>query len=78
LQPAIIVKVEPGAKLDEAVYPKGINIGVQLIRAHGWKCDSLSSTRFFAASVGFYMRCNQNSYEYEIADRGGNWEVKLR
>lgn len=48
-----------------------------MIRARGWRCDTISSLQWFAFSRGFYVRCNNFRYTYEIKDRGGNWVVTL-
>lgn len=51
---------------------------VPLIEAHGWHCDSISAARTWVLSRGFTVICNQYSYQYDIEDRGGNWEVTLK
>ena len=48
-----------------------------MIRAMGWRCDSISSITPFIFSVGFTVVCNHFRYEYELKDRGGNWVVEL-
>jgi hypothetical protein len=78
MQGQVLTKIEPDAKIDEDVYPAGINLAVQMIRAKGWKCDSLSDITPFAMSRGFHVWCNKFNYGYEMEDRGGNWEVTLR
>ena len=63
----------PRSKLLKLVEP-----GVGMIRAMGWRCDSLSAIRPHIFSVGFTMVCNGFRYEYEFSDRGGNWIVELQ
>lgn len=46
-----------------------------LIRAFGYRCDSLSAFRPFIMSRGFTVVCNKFAYTYELQDRGGNWVV---
>ena len=68
---AIITKVD-GMDLTKVIEP-----AVGMIRAHGWRCDSISAMRPFLMSRGFTVVCNGFSYEYEFEDRGGNWVVTL-
>ena len=63
----------PRAKLLNLVKP-----GVAMIRARGWRCDSISSIRPFMFSRGFTFVCNRFNYEYEFRDRGGRWVVELK
>ena len=50
---------------------------VRMIRARGWRCNTISSARMMVFSRGFEMTCNGFAYEYEIRDRGGRWVVTL-
>ena len=52
--------------------------GVTMIRARGWRCDSLSAIQPFAFSRGFSITCNRYNYRYEFRDRGGRWIVELK
>jgi len=63
----------PRAKLLEVADP-----AVGMIRASGYRCDSISAMRPFVFSVGFTVVCNGFRYEYDIEDRGGNWTVELQ
>ncbi|UWQ19197.1 hypothetical protein [Jannaschia sp. M317] len=54
-----------------------IDPGVGMIRAMGWRCDSISAARPFLMSRGFTIVCNNFRYTYEFEDRGGNWTVSL-
>ncbi|MER9702655.1 hypothetical protein NKJ10_00135 [Mesorhizobium sp. M0204] len=76
---AYAVDIEPDAIIsDQFADARGLaEAGANLVRLHGWKCDSVSGLVPFITSRGFYLTCNYNSYRYEIEDRGGNWEVKL-
>ncbi len=49
-----------------------------LIRAHGFRCDSVSGMVPFMFSTGYHVYCNQHRYSYEIEDRGGNWVARLK
>ena len=55
-----------------------IDPGVAMIRARGWRCDSISVVQPFVFSKGFKIICNKYNYVYEFKDRGGNWEVNLK
>ena len=72
---AIISNTEdfPRAKLLSLVKP-----GVAMIRARGWRCDSISSIQPFMFSRGFTFVCNRFNYRYEFRDRGGRWIVELK
>ncbi len=63
----------PRAKMLSLVEP-----GAGMIRAMGWRCDSLSAIRPHLMSRGFTMVCNNFNYTYEFKDRGGNWTVRLK
>ena len=51
---------------------------VKLIRAFGYKCDSISAARPMISSRGFEFVCNDFAYDYEIEDKGGSWWVTLK
>jgi hypothetical protein len=51
---------------------------VHLVRASGYRCDSISGLRQFLASRGFTLVCNRFAYEYEIEDKGGKWRVEVK
>lgn len=50
----------------------------KLVRAFGYKCDSISAARQMVFSRGFMLSCNTFAYEYEIEDKGGNWRVTVK
>lgn len=66
---AIMSKNAPLALIDPAV---------GIIRANGWRCDSVSSLVPFVMSRGFSIVCNHFSYKYELEDRGGKWVATLK
>ena len=51
---------------------------VGMVKAYGWRCDSVSAAREMVFSSGYVLICNQFSYEYEIIDKGGRWFVKVK
>lgn len=78
------VPIEPNAMIsDTDDFPRATLLGlvdpaVAMIRANGWRCDSISAVRPFMLSRGFTVVCNGFRYEYDISDRGGNWVVELQ
>lgn len=48
-----------------------------LVKAYGYRCDSISSFLPHNFSRGFTLRCNNFSYKYLIEDKGGRWTVTL-
>lgn len=69
--------LEKDADLDERLTEKNILGIVGLIVGNGYKCDSVSAITPFPRKTGFYVMCNQYHYDYEVADKGGNWVVTL-
>ena len=71
--------IEPGALIDSGFTKteQVLDELVGLVRASGYRCDSITYARRMAMSPGFVMACNNARYEYEIEDRGGNWQVTL-
>ncbi len=78
------VQLESGALIsDTSDFPRAQLMslkdpGAGMIRAMGWRCDSVSAIRPFLMSRGFTMVCNNFAYTYEFSDRGGNWAVNLK
>jgi len=76
--------IEPDAMISgTSDFPKQQLIGlidpaVGMIRASGYRCDSISVVRPFILSRGFTVLCNNFRYEYDFSDRGGNWVVELQ
>ena len=77
------IPVENGAMIsDSSDFPRArlmslIDPGAAMIRAMGWRCDSISALRPFIMSRGFTMVCNNFNYTYNFSDEGGNWIVEL-
>ena len=70
--------ISDGGGFKEADLRKMSLIGAQMAQASGWKCDTVSAFQPFMFSHGFTLPCNKYRYEYEIEDRGGNWEITLK
>ena len=49
----------------------------RFIRAHGWRCDTISGLVPMTRRRGYFVKCNGFMYAYEVVDRGGNWTVTL-
>jgi hypothetical protein len=74
------IPIEKDAQVDRealARAPDVLDESAVLIRAAGYRCDSISRFRPMFGSRGFVLSCNDWSYKYEIEDRGGRWTVKL-
>lgn len=71
------VPIEPDAVMSNNISTSLISPAVDMIRAYGWKCDSISALRPFLMSRGFTVVCNNFSYTYNLEDKGGNWVVSL-
>ena len=68
---------EKGAYIDARIKNKNkfILAAVSMIRARGYRCDSVSAIRGWFTKPGYTVVCNSSRYEYELEDRGGNWVV---
>ena len=77
--PAHAVEVKSDAIISEDIPNQQdlANAAANMIRAHGWKCDSISVMRLWLFSRRFRVVRNNYSYSYELKDRGGNWEVTI-
>ena len=73
------VRIEDDAVIDESFeYETSIiESTVGIIRAYGYRCDSISGFFYFITSRTFAVICNESRYRYELEDRGGNWVVTL-
>ncbi len=49
-----------------------------LVRANGYRCDSVSAFRPFLWGLGYKLVCNEFRYEYDVEDKGGRWEVTVK
>ena len=84
LAPAQQVPIEPDASIvgtkdvPKEMLLRLVDPAVGMIRARGWRCDSVSALRPFLFSRGFTVVCNGYRYEYDLRDRGGNWVVELQ
>lgn len=50
---------------------------IQLIRASGYSCGSLSSALQSSYDGSFSVTCNNWKYRYDVEDIGGNWRVTV-
>ena len=77
------VRLESDAIVDPKLREAGnlqavLDAAAGMIRARGWRCDSISAIRRFFISRGLDVKCNRYAYHYEIEDRGGRWVVTLQ
>ena len=63
-------------RTDTAELAKLGGILTRFIRAHGWRCDTISGLVPMSRRRGYSVWCN-GLYAYEVVDRGGNWTVTL-
>jgi hypothetical protein len=49
-----------------------------IVRETGYRCSTISSATHWVFSEGFTLYCNNLRYEYDIADKGGNWVVTVK
>lgn len=71
------VPIEPNA-VRRHTDDSTINELVRVIRARGYKCDSVSAAIPWPVNPGYTVRCNQFNYTYHVEDKGGRWVVSLR
>jgi hypothetical protein len=50
---------------------------VGLVRAHGYRCDTISAVKTFSTSKGFKLACDRFGDKYDIMDRGGQLVVTV-
>ena len=48
-----------------------------LITRAGYKCDGVNYMGQLLTKPGFRVTCNADRYEYQVADKGGHWRVRL-
>jgi hypothetical protein len=78
------VPIEPDAYLSPPdTVPRSqllaaMDASVALIRASGWRCDTISGFRVLLWETGYNIHCNQFRYHYEVKDRGGRWVAELK
>jgi hypothetical protein len=71
--------VEPDADIDNALKDetKLISGLVGLVRARGYRCDTISAVKTFSTSKGFKLACDRFSEKYDIKDRGGQLVITV-
>ena len=69
------VNIERDANIGTSV--EHATVAAQLIKAFGYRCDSISSIRGALRGGGHIVHCNGYRYEYHIYDRGGRYTVKV-
>jgi len=55
-----------------------IDPAVDIIRAKGMKCSSITSMRPLLMSSGFEMICNNYAHRYTFKNKGGRWLVSVK
>jgi hypothetical protein len=71
--------VEPDADIDSTLKDetKLISGLVGLVRARGYRCDTISAVKTFSTSNGFKLACDRFSDKYDIKDRGGHLVISV-
>ncbi|TCS64678.1 hypothetical protein [Varunaivibrio sulfuroxidans] len=72
--PGHTFKLEKDAQI--ATSMQAVQEAVNLVRARGYRCDSVLIMSKMAFKRGYTLICNKTSYEYDIVDQGGNWVVQ--
>lgn len=53
---------------------KNIDIMVRVVRANGYRCDSVTAYSPYVFSRGFELKCNHFDYTYDFEDKGKGYE----
>jgi hypothetical protein len=71
--------VEPDADIDNALKTetKLISGLVGLVRARGYRCDTISAVKTFSTSKGFKLACDRFGDKYDIKDRDGQLVITV-
>lgn len=69
------IPIEAGAVIGNQTPHSAAQAGARLVRAYGYRCDSISAFRPMIFSTGFVLHCNRYRYTYDIKDVGGHWRV---
>lgn len=70
--------IEPDATISDFENPRAVITElVGLVRAYGYRCDSVSHARPLFFKPGFEIQCNNLRYQYQVVDKGGRWVVCL-
>lgn len=72
-------KNEPkkNSMFSEGITDTQIKSAVDLVKAYGFTCNSVTSMTAHIWTTGFSLSCNNFSYTYNIEDVGGNWVVTV-
>jgi hypothetical protein len=70
--------IESDAVISEQMNSELISAVADVVKAFGYRCDSVSSARPLVWEEGFAIVCNNYRYTYEIRDVGGNWKVFVK
>ena len=71
--------IEKGAQIYGAVEGRMdiVDSLVKFVKAHGYRCDSVSAASDNVFSKGFTLKCNNYNYTFKILDKGGKWSVTV-
>jgi tetratricopeptide (TPR) repeat protein len=67
--------LEAGAIISSNVTSAQVEALRELVRLHGYRCDSVSAAAAWLLSPGYTLTCNRYRYRYSVEDKGGIWTV---
>ena len=76
VEPRAVIYIDDETKIAVMLNAAGEAAG--LVRANGYRCDSISGFRPFLSGNCYNLVCNEFRYEYDIEDKGGRWEVTVK
>ncbi|MEJ1414311.1 MAG: hypothetical protein RPU90_12150 [Candidatus Sedimenticola sp. (ex Thyasira tokunagai)] len=56
---------------------KQVRAAQTIVKAHGYRCDTVDEMQPFILGGGFTIYCNNWKYSYELEDKGGRWVVTV-
>lgn len=69
--------IRSSAPAEERVSETEIMFAQKQIQNKGYSCNKVDKVHPFILSRGYSVYCDGYSYHYEVADKGGNWEVTV-
>jgi hypothetical protein len=76
VEPRAVIYSDDQTPLAERL--KAAREAASLVRANGYRCESISAFRPFLWGNGYNLVCNEFRYEYDVEDKGGRWQVTVK
>jgi hypothetical protein len=67
--------IEGSAAIFPEVTRTEVNGAAAMVRAHGYRCDSVSFMRANIFGGGFVLSCDGHAHNYDVDDRDAQWNV---